>query len=654
MPPLTPPPSHTTRPELRGTFGMTASTHWLATASAQSVLERGGTAVDAAVAGAFVLHVVEPHLNGPGGDLTALIAVAGEDPVVISGQGAAPAGATIEHYRAEGLQEVPGAGLLAATAPGAVPAWLDLLEHRGTWELADVLAPALGYARDGHPVLPAVVDAIERSRALFETDWPTSAEQWLSPERLPAAGGLATNRPYARTLERLLAAGTDAGDREGRIRAARDAWRHGFVAEAIDEFARVPSRHSTGGIHAGVITSTDAAAIVAREEEPVRLDFRGVTVSKAGPWTQGPILLQALAILDHLPDERLDPATAEGMHSIAEALKLALADRDAWYGDPDRTAVPLADLLDPDYARERAALIGPAASREFRPGCPGGRAPWLPPLAEGEAGTGLASPDARATGATGRPPHLAAGAGEPTFGAGGVGAARSSVDSPAIDDDDRDDPTTGGEAVRDDLTLDPRTGAPRGDTCHIDVIDQWGTAIAATPSGGWLQSSPTIPELGFCLGTRLQMTWLDPASPSALAPGIRPRSTLSPTMVSSDGRVIEALGTPGGDQQDQWQLVYLIRRLIGGWSPQAAIDAPMFHTTSHVGSFEPRTWTPGGLVVEKRVGADVVAELRARGHVVTVAGAWALGRISTVGRHPDGGYFAAANPRGGQGYASGR
>jgi len=179
--------------------------------------------------------------------------------------------------------------------------------------------------------------------------------------------------------------------------------------------------------------------------------------------------------------------------------------------------------------------------------------------------------------------------------------------------------------------------------------------ISATPSGGWLQSSPTIPELGFCLGTRLQMTWLDEDSPSALRPGSRPRTTLSPTLVLRDGRAVIALGTPGGDQQDQWQLPALLRMLVGGYSPQQAIDAPMMHTTALVDSFWPRTYEVAGAVVEDRLGEAVIAGLRARGHSVTRTGDWSLGRLSAVGIDRDSGLlWAAANPRGAQGYAAGR
>ena len=601
---FTPPDSFRTRPELRGTFGMSATTHWIATATAQAVLERDGNAFDAAVAAAFVLHVVEPHLNGAGGDLVGIYVTADDPtPRVMAGQGPAPAGATLDHYRGLGFTEVPGRGLLAAAIPGAVPAWLRLLETRGSWELADVLAFAIGYARNGHPLLASVAKTIRSVQRLFEQRWPTSAAHWLRDGRAPQAGELVTNEPYARTLERLVAAGERATTREGRIRAAAEVWSSGFVAEAIARFAAAP-HHQPGIDRAvpGVLSAEDLAGYAASDEDAVTLEFRGTTIAKSQPWGQGPVLLQALAMLDTFDDARLDPSTALGIHTITEALKLALADRDAWYGDGTVPPEVLADLLSPGYARERAALIGDTASLKFRPGRPGGREPWVPPLR------------------TGRRRTTAAGSGEPT-------AAHTAA----------------------------QTEVPRGDTVHIDIVDRHGNLVSVTPSGGWLQSSPTIPELGFCLGSRLQMTWLDAASPSALTPGRRPRTTLSPTLLLRDGVPVETLGTPGGDQQDQWQLVYLLRRLVGGYEPQQAIDAPMFHTETLVASFEPRTWSPGELAIELRVGRTVLTELKARGHRLTTEGDWNLGRLSMVGRDPATGLLrAAANPRMAQGYAAGR
>ncbi|MBF0816870.1 transferase [Microbacterium paludicola] len=600
---FTPAPPHLTRPDLSGRFGMAASTHWLASSSAQAVLERGGNAFDAAVAAAFVLHVVEPHLNGPGGDMTAVFATADDPtPVVLMGQGPAPAAATIAHFRAEGLDLVPGAGALAAAVPGAVDAWLLLLRDHGTWALGDVLEYAIDYALGGHPVLRNVCTTIGTVEQLFREHWTTSADRWMPEGRIPQPGEIVFSRTYGGLLRELASAAADLA-REAGIDAARALWRE-RLGRAAEDFAHIPHRHSDGADHAGVITVQDVAAFEASYEPAVSIEFRGHTIAKTGPWGQGPVLLQALRILDGFDDARLDPSTELGAHTVLEALKLALADRDAWYGE-DIDPELLAHLLSEEYAAERRALIGDAASHEVRPGtAPGRPEPHLPLLRETY---------------------------EP--GVGGVGEPTVKVDG---------------------LETDAR-GVTRGDTCHLDVVDRWGNIVSATPSGGWLQSSPEIPELGFCLGTRLQMSWLDEPSPSRLQPGRRPRTTLTPTLVLRDGAPVMALGSPGGDQQDQWQLLMLLRVLVGGYTPQQAIDAPALHTTSMHGSFWPRTWTPGGAVVEDRLGAEVIAGLESRGHVVTRAGDWALGRLSAVTRDPASGQLgAAANPRGAQGYAVGR
>lgn len=615
--PFTPPEPFTTRPTLQGTFGMSASTHWLATAAAQAVLERGGNAFDAVTAGAFVLHVVEPHLNGPGGDMTGVFVTASDPgtPVVLMGQGPAPAAATLEHYRAEGLDLVPGSGALAAAVPAAVDAWLLLLRDHGTWELDAVLEFAIGYARDGHPMLGRVGGTIAAVAELFQTHWPSSAELWMPGGKVPAEGELVRNPAHARTLERLVEAGrASTGTRETRIDAARLEWREGFVARAVVASVQTPHRHSSGTDHRGVLALADLAGFEAGYEPAATVEFRGHTIAKTGPWGQGPALLQTLAILDGYEDRFLDPSTELGAHTILEAQKLALADREAYYGD---TNVPLEYLLSEEYCAGRRSLITDRASHDFRPGRVPGREPYLPPLRTEYV-----------------PPALA------TLGqASGPGAGQASGSA--------------GLGVG-EPTVAP-SGETRGDTCHIDVVDRWGNMISATPSGGWLQSSPAIPELGFCLGTRLQMTWLEPGTPSTLTPGKRPRTTLTPTLVLRNGRAVTALGSPGGDQQDQWQLPYLLRTIVGGYSPQQAIDAPTFHTTSMPGSFWPRTWEPGGAVVEERLGEDIIAGLERRGHLVTRAGGWTLGRLSAVVRDPATGVLqAAANPRGVQGYAAGR
>ncbi|SPL97184.1 Gamma-glutamyltranspeptidase [[Actinomadura] parvosata subsp. kistnae] len=595
----------TTRPELSGDFGMVASTHWLASATGMGVLERGGNAFDAAVAAGFVLQVAEPHLNGPGGEVPILLWSEAEQKVsVVCGQGVAPAAATIERFAGLGLDVVPGTGLLAATVPGAFGGWMLMLERWGTWSLADVLAPAIHYAEHGVPVLERISGTIGSVEELFRQDWPTSAATWLPGGNVPKPGSKLANPVLAATYRRLVAEAEAASStREGQLAAARKAWYEGFVAEAIAEFSATTAwRDSSGEVHGGLLTGDDLAGWSASVEEPLTFDYRGYTVAKTGPWGQGPAFLQQLALLDGFDLDGMDFLGADYLHTVTEAAKLAFADREAWYGDTD---VPMADLLSPAYNAERRTLIGDRASLELRPGSPGGRAPRLPVFPD----PGTASDAPGLSGA--RKPQ---GVGEPTVA---------------------------------------KDGMVKGDTCHVDVVDRFGNMVSATPSGGWLQSSPTIPKLGFCLGTRAQMFWLQEGVATALRPGARPRTTLSPSFALRDGKPWLAFGTPGGDQQDQWSLNFFLALVHGKLNLQEAIDAPMFHSEHFPSSFFPRGSRPGVMHVEDRIGEGVVAELRRRGHEVEVQGPWSLGRLSAVAR--DGAFLkAAANPRGAQGYAAGR
>jgi len=592
----------TTRPELTGDFGMVASTHWLASAAGMSVLERGGNAFDAAVAAGFVLQVVEPHLNGPGGDLPVLVwSEDDQRATAVCGQGTVPASATIEHYTGLGLDLVPGTGLLAATVPGAFGAWLLMLERWGTWPVEDVLAPAISYAENGFPAIDGIVGTIGAVERTFTEDWPTSAALWLPGGRPPAAGSRLRNPVLAATYRRLAeTARTASGNREARIAAARDAWYRGFVAEAIARFCAETSwRDSSGRVHGGLLTGDDLDGWTTTTEDPLGHDYDRYRVLKTGPWGQGPVFLQQLALLSGFDLEAAGFLSADYIHTVTEVAKLAFADREAWYGDPAHTDVPMDALLSADYNAARRALVGAEASLDLRPGSPDGRGPALP-----QSAPGATAP-------------IGDGVGEPT--------------------------------VRPD-------GRVAGDTCHLDVADRFGNLVSATPSGGWLQSSPAVPELGFCLGTRAQMCWLEPDLPSSLRPGSRPRTTLSPSMALRDGRPWMAFGTPGGDQQDQWSVHFFLALVHGGLNLQEAIDAPMFHSVHFPSSFYPRGSWPGGVVAEERIGAEVVAELRRRGHDVDVQGPWTLGRLSAVTRDSgDPGFLrAAANPRGAQGYAAGR
>ena len=619
-------PEFTTRPELAGTFGMVASTHWLASAAGLAVLEHGGNAFDAAVAAGLVLQVVEPHLNGLGGEVPVIAHHAGRgETFVLCGQGTAPASATPEAFAGLGLDLVPGSGLLAACVPGAFGAWMLLLREYGTLRLRDVLGYAIGYAVSGYPLLPAISWGIASVAELFRDHWPSSAEVYLPDGRVPASGSLFANPALAATYERILHEAEAASrDRDEQIEAARRVYYEGFVAETIAAYvASAEVMDVTGRLHRGLLSYADLAGWHPRLEEPLTHDVGGLTVCKTKPWGQGPVFLQQLALLDGFDLAAMGPGTADYMHTVTECGKLAFADREAWYGDPDFTDVPVKALLSGEYADARRQLAGPEASAELRPGAPDGRAPRLPGFA---TGTVSGNDD------------------------GGSMAPSMDVEPPAP----RLDPGTGEPTMRTSGPAGPAASSYRaGDTCHLDVADRFGNMVSATPSGGWLQSSPVIPGLGFCLGTRAQMFTLTPGLPATLAPGKRPRTTLTPSLALRDREPYMAFGTPGGDQQDQWSLLFFLNHLTFGMNLQQAIDFPSFHSAHMPSSFYPRQAQPRVLDVESRVGAGVIEELRRRGHLVNVCPAWSLGRVSAVARR-NGVLYAAANPRGMQGYAVGR
>src|SRR6476619_4592871 len=543
---------------------MVASTHWLASQTGMAVLERGGNAFDAAVATGFVLQVVEPHLNGPGGEVPAVFWSADRgEPLALCGQGVAPSTATIERFHELGHELVPGTGVLAACVPGAFGGWLLLLRDFGTWRLEDALEFAIGYTERGYPLLRGIRATIELNEELIAT-WPGSRDLYLPA---PEPGALFRNPVLGATYRRIVDE-SRGGSREDEIEKARRAYYEGFVAEEIDRFSA-----SEGGL----LTGDDMARWRASLEPVAKLEYRGLTVCKTLPWAAGPVGLQQLALLDGFDLAELSPA--EFVHVVTECAKLAFADRDALYGDGE---VPLETLLSRAYNDGRRALVGEEASGGYTPGI-------------------------------GRLPHLVEAAVTP--GAG------------------------------------ERT---RGDTFHLDVADRWGNMFSATPSGGWLQSSPVIPALGWPLGTRAQMFWLEEGLASSLRPGARPRTTLCPGLALRDGKPYLAWGTPGGDQQEQWALHVFVRHVDLGLNLQEAIDAPEFHTDHLISSFFPRTLVPKSLALESRFDSRTVAELERRGHDVTLHPPWSLGRVTAVAREPDGLLRAGANPRGMQGYAVGR
>jgi gamma-glutamyltranspeptidase/glutathione hydrolase len=473
------------------------------------------------------------------------------------------------------------------------------------------LAPALGYAETGYPLVFQACNTIATVAEIFRKEWPTSAALYLPNNAPPPAGKLFRNPGLAATYKRVLAESeAGGGSREARIDRARDAWYRGFVAEATEAFCRKDKIFdSSGRRHHGVLTAEDMARWQAPVEVPVGYDYRGYTVLKGGPWGQGPVLLQQLALLSGFDLDDTDPTGPEFIHTVTECIKLAYADREAWYGDPDFVDVPMETLLSPAYNDARRKLIGDNASLDLRPGSPDGRGPYVP--------------------APGKKVAAMAGVGEPTVGAlAGIG----------------------------EPTVSP-LGAVAGDTCHLDIIDRWGNMVSATPSGGWLQSSPVIPALGFCLGSRLQISWLDEKSQSSLEPGKRPRSTLSPTLALKDGEPYMAFGTPGGDGQDQWSTQLFLHHVHHGMNLQEAIDCPEFNTGHAPSSFYPRAAEPGSLTVEGRMPEATRRALAAKGHRISVGEEWSGGRLTACAREQtEEGVIlkAGANPRGMQSYAVGR
>jgi gamma-glutamyltranspeptidase/glutathione hydrolase len=483
--------------------------------------------------------------------------------------------------------------------PGAFDGWMLLLRDYGTFTLRDVLGYAIFYAEGGFPLVPRIVSTIIPAVDYFGTEWPSSGEVWLANGKPPHPDRPFRTPAIAATYRRILAEAEAAGgDRVRQIEAARDAFYKGFVAEAIDEFYRSELMDSTGERHRGLLTGDDLARYAARVERPVSIDYHGLTVHKIGPWSQGPMLLQTLRLLERIDIAALDPLGPELVHTLIEALKLGFADREVFYGDPDAVDVPLATLLSASYADERRKLIGARASMELRPGDIGDARERM----------------RRVLAMAGKEKPVGPGGGEPTF-----------------------------------APLPPEWG----DTVHLDVVDAAGNMISATPSGGWLQGSPVVPGLGFPISTRGQMCWLEEGHPTTLRGGTRPRITLSPTLVTRDGEPWLALGTPGGDQQEQWTLTVFLRLVHHRMSLQQAIDAPMFQTRHAVQSFHPRPFEPGRVVIEDRFPAATRSALAVRGHLLTVEGPWALGRMCAVGRW-DGFLRAAATPRLMQAYAAGR
>lgn len=544
-----------------GVFGAVCASNQMAAATGMAMLERGGNAFDAAAAAAFTIQVVEPDQNGPGGEVAALFHAAATGKVaVLCGQGVAPQDATAHKFKQLGLSNIPSKGLLPAVTPGNLDAWLLLLRDFGTLPLAIVLQPAIDYALGGFPIARRTVAHIEKFKSRFTNAWTSTAEVFLPGGQAPKPQQLVRNEALGRTLLRILSESQSSGaDRQSRIEAARQVCATGFVADAIDEFCRTPAVYDFKSMdaHSGFLRGSDIAMWRASIEEPAMVDYHRWTLCKAGPWSQGPVMLQHLALLTEVEGRAIETGTAEFVHHVVEAAKLAYADRGAYYGDPKFAFVPLTELLSAEYSLRRRRLITAEASSDVV-------------------------------------------CGESTLVPEAASRFRDRI----------------GSVARKRGEMSTLVGAEKC-TVHIDAVDRWGNMIAATQSGGWIDDSPVIPSLGFPLSTRGQMFNLSESSPNCVAPGKRPLTTLSPSLALRDGEPHLAFGTPGADQQDQWSVAFFLR-YQSGMGLASANAAPLFHTRHLLSSFSPPRIEPRSVLAEETLMAEVVDDLRGRGHAVTV------------------------------------
>lgn len=472
----------------------------------------------------------------------------------VSGQGTAPKSATLEYFQRNKIGLIPGDGFLPATVPGAFDAWITCLAQFGTKTLREVISPAIRLATEGFAVYPRLQKNIQLHANRYRREWPTTVRIFLPNGEVPKVGQILRQGELAKTYRQLANAEKQFGrNRTHGLLNARDFFYAGPIARKIVEFALKHSvRDATGKSHSGLMSLPDLSEYETRVEETVAIDYKGLRVHKCGPWSQGPVFLQQLRLLQQYDLGKFGHNSTDYIHLVTEVAKLAFADREQFYGDPLYAKIPLSRLLSRRYARTRRKLIHmKRASKQLTPGT--------------------------------------------------IAAMRTAI-----------------------------TEADSGDTTHLDVVDSEGNMVAATPSGGWIWGSPVIEGLGFPLGTRGQMFSLEAGHPNCIAAGKRPRTTLSPTLVTRKGRPMMAFGTPGGDQQDQWTLQFFLNFVDFGMNLQAAIDAPSFHTSHFPSSFFPRRAHPGSLHVEDRIPMEVRRRLRRRGHKVILEPGWSHGRVTAV------------------------
>lgn len=581
----------TTRPVIMAKNGVVTSGHYLATAAGLRIMAQGGNAIDAAAAMGFCLCLLEPNNNGLGGENPTLIYSAKEKKTfAVSGMGWSPKAFTIDWCRKNGIDMIPGDGYLPACVPAMVGTWAIALARFGTMSFAQVMQPAIELAEDGFPVYEGLRQTIVTSLERFVQRYPTTSRIYCPKGKAPEIGEALRNQDFARTLRTMVKVESTAGSK-GRIaglEAAADVFYRGEIAERIVDFiTRNPVEDASGKAHTGMLTLEDFSGWQAAFEEPVSFNYRGLDVHKCSSWTQGPVFLQQLAILEGYDLKGMGHNSVDYLHTWIECAKLAFADREAYYGDPLFDDVPFEVLLSKEYAAGRRKLIGQKASAELRPG---------------DAGHGLPQYTIR-----------------------------------SILEDNR-------------LSLATHTG----DTTHLDAVDRQGNMVASTPSGGWIQTSPVIEGLGFPLGTRGQMFYLNPDRPNALEPHKRPRATLTPSLATRAGEPYMVFGTPGGDAQDQWTLQFFLNYVDFGMDLQEALDAPSVHTDHFPSSFYPRDAHPLAVSAEGRIPREVIQGLESRGHKVVAGDGWMHGKVMGIRFDPERGIIlGGASPRSKIAYALG-
>lgn len=556
-----------TRPTIMGTNGMVAVGHYLAAHTGNRILLEGGNAFDAGVAMVLAQAVLEFNLFGLAGECPTLIYSAAEGKVYsIDGSTAAPKGVDFDWFVENGIIAIPGDGFLAAGVPAVVDAVCLILDKWGTISFAEAAADAIRYAEEGFPLDPSFQASIKSMEERFRTEWPTSAEVFLPGGRVPEVGEIFVQKDLANTLKKLVEAEAQAlaagKDRSEALRAVRDRFYKGDIAEAMVKFQQENKfLDATGEAHSGNLTLEDFATYSAQLREPWSVTYKGYEVYKCGPWTQGPVFLQQLNMLEQFDLQKIGYNTADYWHIWLETAKLAHADKDKWYADENFVDVPKQGLLSKEYAAERVKLISmEKALNEHIPGDP-----WK----------------------------------------------YNDTKAPA-----REVSTTTPSAMPFDLAdLDRYIALNVHDTTGTRVIDKDGNMFSATPSGGWFTSSPIIPGLGIVFNSRIQMFNVqDRNAAKAYIPGARPCTSLTPTLVLKDGKPCMVFGTPGGDTQDQYTLQTFLNIVEFGFQVQEAIDEPKAVTYNFPSLFFPYTQQLGVVRVNPGFPEDVFKELEARGH----------------------------------------